>query len=1708
MRNRILDFHFVNYFSLIILCIFCFFLPPSVLKAQIQGRVFRDINASGVFDSTATFREVGVSGITVTAYNSAGVSVATTTTNSTGNYTIPSVSGAARVEFTGLSSTDFAGHLGLGSNTSIQFVNAPVVGVNFGINDPDWYWDTTKDPRYVLPCYVNGAASGSGSPDPALVSLPYSSTGLNVAYQDYNGVQGTGPMPRVDASFGTVGTVWGAAYNKKQKHYYFSTFLKRHCGMADGPGYVYNFDYSGTTATLTGKFNLQGVTPANGGVAIDLGSVTRTGSADYTLATDKGSPSRDIDAFGKVAAMSFGDCDIQPNTDYLWLVNCFQKALIRVNVSSNPTSVPVGGVEQYILSSLPGYPTSTKGVLRPWALKFTSNKGYLGLIDDASNSGNDADLRAIVLEFDPNNISAGFTTKLNFDPNPKRIATGGTWLLYKSWLNTYSEANVIVSGNYRVRAQPVLSDIEFDENGNMYLSFFDRFGHQTGFFNYLPLSGSTTIVRTNSFGEIDIACKTATGWQIEGTGTCYPTTAEFIQDISGDDERESSQGAIALLKGKNQLLQVSIDPHPQGSTGSAYWNTQGTNTYNLTTGAIDNWYSVYQNSSVELFGKANGLGDTELMTDLAPIEIGNRVWADYDKDGIQDAGESGLAGIQLQLYQGATLIQTVTSDANGQYLFTNLLPNTAYQIRINLSQAVLGSVPLSTANVSSNGIDLIDSDMTQSGSTGIINVTTGSYGENNHSFDIGFQIPLPLTACDLGAGNPFNLIVFDASTISNGSDVTGKALFGGNITITGYAVGTSYTSNQGDVLLVNGNLTFNSGQTNWGNVKATGTISGNFTAANGAKIPNTTLGVNVATIRTELETRATYWGTLANQNGTATLAGTGLLTLDCLNSTGQVIFNITAAQIATCWGVEIINGANAQGILINVSGTSVVFSSKALNTYPSQTKIVWNFYQATTIDINSIGLKGTVLAPFAAATFNNGHVDGNVIFRTISGNGETHNYLFNGSLPCVCANVTSAGTIATNQSGCAASLDPSLLTSLTAASGGSGTLEYQWQISADNATWADISGATTTTYDPTSITATRYYRRNARRAPCAWLNSNVVTVSVNPVPTVAPTANTPCMPDTLILRANATVSSGTITNYAWVGPSSGWTSSLTNPRRMAGDVGATGVYTLTVTSSGGCTASGTVNVTATNSFTVSNIPAAATVQCTSNIPTTNPTFVANCCNPVTVQQYNTYPNCPNPNTVTNNGFETVGTAAFASTFQGYPAQQLVNNSTVIPNWTMGFSNCTPSCSPGYWVYDNTNTINNPEGSRFIYLGGGNTGGYCAVSNSTIALAANECAEICFNGAAWATSGLQVPTALNLEYSLNGSNTSVTAFKINLPPSTSFQNLNWQDICLNFIAPSAGIYNFVFTVETEDASNPAAGMALDNIRVKKCCTTNPNPTSCNYTFTKNWLATDNCDDQYLVTQQITVNDMQAPTLSGVPADVTVCTTPPSVATVTATDNCQGAITPVYTQTSTQTSNGSCTDNNYTLTRKWTATDACGNATTGTQIITIVTPSVSISGGATICTGGSLTLSAAINCSLIGVYQWQYWNGTSWINIGTNSSTYNTGALITTTQYRVLFTTTTGSCEATAITTTVTVVPDPSVSVTVPPANVCVGANIILTATPTVGTGSCTVQWQSSPDGTTWTNISGATGNTYNVINLSATTRYRAQLVSCTGNGCCN
>ena len=83
-------------------------------------------------------------------------------------------------------------------------------------------------------------------------------------------------------------------------------------------------------------------------------------------------------------------------------------------------------------------------------------------------------------------------------------------------------------------------------------------------------------------------------------------------------------------------------------------------------------------------------------------------------------------------------------------------------------------------------------------------------------------------------------------------------------------------------------------------------------------------------------------------------------------------------------------------------------------------------------------------------------------------------------------------------------------------------------------------------------------------------------------------------------------------------------------------------------------------------------------------------------------------------------------------------------------------------------------------------------------------------------------------------------------------------------------------------------------------------------------------------------------------------------------------------------------------------------------------------------------------------------------------------------------------------------TITVIPEPTVSAA-GATTICSGGNATLTATPSGGTGTCTLQWQSSADGVSWSNISGETNTTLSIAGLTTTTNYRV-INTCSGSGC--
>jgi len=144
---------------------------------------------------------------------------------------------------------------------------------------------------------------------------------------------------------------------------------------------------------------------------------------------------------------------------------------------------------------------------------------------------------------------------------------------------------------------------------------------------------------------------------------------------------------------------------------------------------------------------------------------------------------------------------------------------------------------------------------------------------------------------------------------------------------------------------------------------------------------------------------------------------------------------------------------------------------------------------------------------------------------------------------------------------------------------------------------------------------------------------------------------------------------------------------------------------------------------------------------------------------------------------------------------------------------------------------------------------------------------------------------------------------------------------------------------------------------------------------------------------------------------------------------------------------------------------------------------------------ICNSGTTTLSLAGETAS-STYQWQSSpDGSTWSNIaGATTDPYTTASISSTTYYQCVVT---NGCPATSSSVMVTVSPN-SVAGTasVSSSSVCSGNTVNLSLAGETGS----VQWQSSPDGSTWSNIAGATTDPYTTAGITSDTYYRAVVTS--------
>ncbi|MCB0096187.1 MAG: DUF11 domain-containing protein, partial [Caldilineaceae bacterium] len=741
-------------------------------NSGIRGFVFQDQDVDGQRDAN----EEGLENITVTAVDANGVT-ASTQTDADGNYIFlpeSGIQGSTRITFSLPSASGFSISavgddstleptvFGRDSKTTANFVYVgsgwTVVNTGFALKDRPS--DCAK-PTVAVACYH----FGDGDAQRGIFSFPFA---------------GNASGGVTDAASQDIGSVWGGAFSTRTGQFFSAALLKRHVGLGPLAAYngtdtytvdgVYVIPYSGSTSAFNPSapgFTLQGVS------GVDLGTVQRhpddNGQLDDDFELMATGVSIDQDAFFKAGTVGFGNADVYGGA--LWLVNVNQRALIQVATAGLPTNgsaAPAGNVTQYAIPD----PGCSNGEFRPWALTFYNGLGYVGLVCTAETSQNRADLHAYIQTFDPSNVNGGFTTVLDFPLGYSRESArvGGAFGKktavrgWQPWVRTLADLNTPFA-TLTSYPQAILSDIDFTSKGDMLLSFMDRWGLQTTVRDPHPITSA--IYTALTAGDLMTACARGSNtWVIEGDAGCRRfaergglgritndgpfASGEFfwgdthMQCHGGNLTMEDFTGAACVVG-----QQAIVTNYGTFAEGSSKLYTPGLRRIDTRTGKILRFYSM--NACDEL---NNAIGEPVCMCSPLPVEIGNRVWKDYDLDGEQDPDEPPIAGVTVELIDsGNTVIATAITDARGEFYFSSYsgtdtanfkhnlaIPSSGVSVRIpnadgGSQQAPLVGLLLTAANQGTD--DRVDSDATLSGSAALIPAVTGP-GTIDHSFDFGF----------------------------------------------------------------------------------------------------------------------------------------------------------------------------------------------------------------------------------------------------------------------------------------------------------------------------------------------------------------------------------------------------------------------------------------------------------------------------------------------------------------------------------------------------------------------------------------------------------------------------------------------------------------------------------------------------------------------------------------------------------------------------------------------------------------------------------------------------------------------------------------------------------------------------------------------------------------------------------------------------------
>ncbi|HTJ62303.1 MAG TPA: collagen-binding domain-containing protein [Alphaproteobacteria bacterium] len=301
-----------------------------------------------------------------------------------------------------------------------------------------------------------------------------------------------------------------------------------------------------------------------------------------------------------------------------------------------------------------------------------------------------------------------------------------------------------------------------------------------------------------------------------------------------------------------------------------------------------------------------------------------------------------------------------------------------------------------------------------------------------------------ITNASVGSSNSGASLVVGGNLTQTGGSTAGNVFVGGDLTSqwTGYSpnlvVGGNATMSGGNDagnVFIGGNANLSGGVTIGGNLSMTGANTTLNASSNGGSSPQ-----NIYVKPTTTVYDPSYWNTpkttgapatpttpidvygsstdiinasksLAALNATTISSSGGTLTIT-LTQNGVNVIDLSMLNGSTINGINIVtaNGVTPTGLILNVAGDNLTFNGGTFNLGSlTNQSVLFNFSDATNLNLTSLAFEGSLLAPLATVNFTSGNIDGTLIANNYYGNGELHEVPLNMTLPAYTP--TGGGTI-------------------------------------------------------------------------------------------------------------------------------------------------------------------------------------------------------------------------------------------------------------------------------------------------------------------------------------------------------------------------------------------------------------------------------------------------------------------------------------------------------------------------------------------------------------------------------------------------------------------------------------------------------------------------------------------------------------------------